>query len=85
MSLFGTLTYLMFIKKKYLAYPISIGVSFILASSSEIIQIFAGNRGPSFKDVGIDMLGASIPFLIILVIDMIIYLHKTKKSIKEEL
>lgn len=85
MSLFGTLTYLMFIKKKYIAYPISIGVSFILASGSEIIQIFAGNRGPSFKDVGIDMLGVSIPFLIILVIDMIIYLHKTKKSIKEEL
>lgn len=85
MSLFGTLTYLMFIEKKYIAYPISIGVSFILASGSEIIQIFAGSRGPSFKDVGIDMLGASIPFLIILVIDMIIYLHKTKKSIKEEL
>lgn len=85
MSLFGTLTYLMFIKKKYIAYPISLGVSFLLASLSEFIQIFAGSRGPSFKDVGIDMLGASIPFLIILVIDMIIYLHKTKKSITEEL
>ncbi len=85
MSLFGTLTYLMFIKKKYISYPLSIGVSFILASSSEVIQIFAGSRGPSFKDVGIDMLGASIPFIIILIIDLLIYFINQNKNKKENL
>lgn len=80
MSLFGTLTYLFFIKKKYISYPVSIFVSFVLACLSEFIQIYAGSRGPSFKDVGIDMLGASIPFVIILIIDLIIYLVKSKKN-----
>lgn len=85
MSLFGTLTYLMFIKKKYISYPISFGVSLLLACLSEFIQVFAGSRGPSFKDVGIDMLGACIPFVIILFIDILIYLIKNKANKKESL
>jgi hypothetical protein len=85
MSLFGTLTYLLFIKKKYISYPISIGVSLFLACLSEFIQVFAGSRGPSFKDVGIDMLGACIPFIIILCIDLLIYFIKNKKDKKENL
>lgn len=78
---FGVPTFILFIKKHYLAIILELISGFTIAGISEIIQIFADNRGPSFKDVLLDFSGYLTSSLLIGVVIFIIYIIRTKKVV----
>ena len=80
-GVFGILSiYFFFIKDKYIYIAITCTLVYglILAMLSEFLQIFAGNRGPSWNDVGIDFAGYFIGALITFGIFFIV--KKVKKN-----
>lgn len=81
LGIFGVPTFMLFIKKHYLALILELISGFTIASISEIIQIFADNRGPSFKDVLLDFSGYLTSTLLIGLVLFIIYIIKTKKVV----
>lgn len=85
-AVFGVLSICFFFVKNKSIY-ISLGVvliyGLILAMLSEFLQIFAGNRGPSWNDVGIDYGGYALGFvctlLLVILIKQIRKKHTTNK------
>ncbi len=58
--------------------------AFLLATLSEVCQLFAKGRGPSFIDVLIDSSGYVFGILIVVLIFVIIQKKKKKKAVAEE-
>lgn len=69
-------------KKRYLLISVSLVYGLILAMLSEFLQIFVGQRGPSWNDVGIDFLGY---FLGCLFTFVILFLKSKKKVVNDHL
>lgn len=51
-------------------FSLTMGIGILIGSLSEIIQIFASNRGPSFGDVVIDSLGFFVGIVIVYLITL---------------
>lgn len=81
LGIFGVPTFMLFIKKHYLALILDLISGFTIAGISEIIQIFADSRGPSFKDVLLDFSGYLTSSLLISLVLFIIYIIRTKKVV----
>lgn len=78
LGLFGSLTYVMFIKDKLFKILSITSSGLIVAIFSELIQTISPERGPSIKDVGIDYLGYLIGITNIVLILFIVKLIKRK-------
>lgn len=73
--------YMFFYKKKiWIIAIISLSISFVLASISELIQYGIPGRGGTFVDVLIDFTGAAIAFIVIGAIYLIVKLIKKRKK-----
>ncbi len=83
LGIFGVPTFILFIKKHYLAIIFELITGFMIAGISEMIQIFASNRGPSFKDVLLDFSGYLTSSILILGIVLIIYIIRKKKVVTD--
>ena len=87
-GLFGALSLFFFLFKgrerkalyTSLSFTLLLVYGFLLAVLSEIAQIFAGNRGPSWNDVGIDFSGYASAVVIFLIIYLAITFSKAKKK-----
>ena len=87
-GLFGALSLFFFLFKgkerkalyASLSFTLLLVYGFLLAVLSEIAQIFAGNRGPSWDDVGIDFSGYASAVVIFLIIYLAITFSKAKKK-----
>lgn len=77
---FGFLTFYNFFLRKKIAVLLNLVAGLLIASISEIIQIFADSRGPAFKDVLLDFSGYLLSTLIILGVVLIIKLTKKNKN-----
>lgn len=86
-AIFGFLFFSLLWENKKMSLSISaacsLTVGFIVAGSSELIQKFTDDRGPSWTDVGIDMIGYAIGTLIVFLVLWVIKLHRKKKTSKE--
>lgn len=64
LGVFSTLTYFYFSNKKYISLIIILIVGILTAACSELLQLFADGRNPSFIDIIVDYLGYFIPVII---------------------
>ncbi len=75
--------YVFLIKRRWLAIPLSIITGFLLACSSEALQLTADGRHASWTDVFVDFFGFSSGFLLtILIFGIIILITKLTKKYK---
>lgn len=88
-AVFGILSIYFFFfdegKKKYILSSVVLVFGLILAMLSELLQIDAGNRGPSWNDVGIDFSGYALGAFLTFVIVFFVYRKlKIKKQNNEK-
>ena len=85
---FGYLTVLAFFfenrKKKILSLSSIALIGLVLAFLSEFLQIFAGQRGPSFQDVMIDFSGYLSGMVLVFLLHLLISKIRTKKKIQKD-
>lgn len=82
-AVFGILTVFLFSKETKRRSLLSLAIliyGFVLAMLSEFLQIFAGNRGPSFTDVGIDFSGYFIGALLTFLLCLFLFRKKDKEK-----
>ena len=82
-AVFGILTVFLFSKETKRRSLLSLAVliyGLVLAMLSEFLQIFAGNRGPSFTDVGIDFSGYFIGALLTFFLCLFLFRKKDKEK-----
>lgn len=80
-AVFGILTVFFFVepRKRRLIFSLIILIyGLVLAMLSEFLQIFAGSRGPSFMDVGIDFAGYFIGALLTFIVCFFLFRRKGK-------
>ena len=81
-AVFGVLTVFFFLRRKtpfWIGLSIALVYGFVLAALSEFLQIFAGSRGPSWNDVGIDFSGYVCGFLFTFLIAYFVYRTLSKR------
>lgn len=66
--------------KTFLGFSVLLIYGLVLASVSEGFQIFAGGRGPSWNDVGIDFSGYALSVLVFLAIYALFVFYRKKKT-----
>ena len=71
-------------QKLLISLGLAFGVSFLFAGLSELIQAFIPSRAGMWRDVGIDMIGASVGILISLALFGIVLLFKKLKKEKKD-
>lgn len=82
-AVFGILTVYFFVGKDKLRYLLSfvtLVIGLIVAMLSEYLQINAGDRGPSWNDVGIDFSGYALGAIITFLVCFFVVLHQRKKK-----
>lgn len=88
-SLYGMMTFLFllfYIEERrplgfgFLSLSISLLASLLLGGFTEFLQRLVPDRGPSFVDVGIDFLGASLGILLAYLVFLFVLLIKKKKK-----
>ncbi len=81
-AVFGILTCFFFFKRKtpfWISLSLTLVYGFVLAALSEFLQIFAGSRGPSWNDVGIDFSGYASGFAVTFLIAYFVYRTLSKR------
>ena len=79
LGVFATLLSFKLEKKSWLAACIALLFAFVIACSDEFIQRFTG-RGSCFSDVIIDVFGALIGVILMLLLDFALQKHRGNKS-----
>lgn len=82
-AVFGILTVYFFVGKDKLRYFFSfvtLVIGLVVAMLSEYLQINAGDRGPSWNDVGIDFSGYALGAIITFLICFFVILHQKRKK-----
>ncbi len=82
LGVFALPTYLLFIKKGWLAVILELITGFMIAGISEIIQIYADSRGPAFSDVLLDFCGYLTSTILLGGLLIIIYIIRKKRILK---
>lgn len=77
-GLFGILSFYLFVKFKLLSIILNLLSGFLISGISEVIQMFADSRGPSFNDVLLDFSGYILSFIIVYVIILLVNRKKSK-------
>lgn len=87
-AVFGVLSiYFFFVKNKsiYISLSVLLVYGLLLAMLSEFLQIFAGNRGPSWNDVGIDYGGYALGFICTMLIAILIKQIRNRRKKTENI
>jgi VanZ family protein len=88
-AIFGSIFFITFFnddKKKFtLGAPIALGIGFIVAALSELIQYFVPSRSGTWMDIGIDFAGYFVGVLACyLILLLVIWIKKRKKKDPQE-
>lgn len=84
-GIFASLTFALFIRRKYLAIPPTLISGFALAGLTELLQMITPGRGPAFADVLLDFQGfcfAAVPILLGFLIAYIVRKNRNKNHNK---
>ncbi len=83
----GALTYTflsMFMRKKFLAYLLSLFVTILYAVFDELHQYFIPGRSASLNDVLLDSLGALCGIFTVFILQWIVFYHRKSQSVLRE-
>ena len=83
LGVFGFITFHLFFKNKKIGILFNLLSGFVIAGISEIIQIFANERGPAFSDVLLDFSGYLLSAILSCFVILIIYIIRKKKVVNE--
>ncbi|MCH5164385.1 MAG: VanZ family protein [Clostridiales bacterium] len=83
-GIFAVLTFMFFIKNKFVAALLTLISGFSLAGLTELLQKITPNRGPSFADVILDFEGFCFSAIPIFIVFIIVYTVKYFKNRKKD-